>query len=311
MRLIRRLSDYQKTEQGIAIAIGNFDGFHLGHQAVVNRMKKLAKEQGLLSAVMIFEPQPLEFFGKSVPPRIFALRDKLKAFAKAGVDLVFCISFNINFASLSDKEFVNYILRDTLNVKTVTVGSLFSFGKNGIYTFSHLKNACEAVGIHAEAIMSIASMGIRVSSTMIRAFLQSGDLESVRNVMGRYYSISGKVVHGNALGRTIGFPTANVNLNRKVCPIRGVFAVMVKTSYGTFKGVCNVGFRPTIFTKQIKSLLEVNLFDFNKDLYGQEIEVFFVKKIRDEAKFPSLELLMQQIKSDSLAALDYLNNKNI
>ena len=175
---------------------------------------------------------------------------------------------------------------------------------------SELKALAKEAGIEAGAISGVAPSGTRVSSTMIRALIQSGDFTTAKNEIGRPYSISGKVLHGNALGRTLGFPTANINLNRIVCPLVGVYAVKVKTLYGMFKGMANVGIRPTVEKGRLKNLLEVNLFNFNADLYGQEIEVFFVKKIRDEKKFDDLNSLKEQLHADRNTAMTLLENSD-
>lgn len=311
MRLYRQLSDFKGTDKGLAIAIGNFDGFHKGHQAVIARMKEKAKFLNLYSAVMIFEPQPLEFFGRAIPPRLYTLRDKLRAFKNAGVDIVICIPFKRAFSQLDAKSFVTEILHKRLGVKSITVGSLFSFGKGGVYTITDLKEYAYELSIECSAVSAVVADGSRVSSTMLRTFIYTGDFNGACELMGHDYSILGRVVHGNEIGRTIGYPTANVNLNRKVCALNGVYAVMVKCSYGTFAGMANVGFRPTVSTNMLKSLLEVNIFDFRQDLYGQEIEVIFKAKIRDEKKFPDLRTLMEQIKTDKVVALALLNHGTI
>ena len=271
----------------MALAIGNFDGFHRGHQAVIAKMKQEADRGSLKSAVMIFEPQPLEFFGRSVPPRLYTLRSKLKAFKQAEIDTVFCVSFTKDFASLSAEQFVD-LLR-SLNVRCVVVGSPFSFGRQGRADFNDLKRLCSQAGISAFAIEQVALSGQRISSTKIREYLQQGALHAAAECLGRPFSMSGRVVRGRQLGRTLGFPTANVNLNRKVSPLDGVYTV-----------VANVGNRPTVSGG--RSLLEVFIFDFDDDLYGREIEVFFLSQIRREIKFASLEDLKAQLQRDAQSA---------
>ncbi len=336
MRLYRWLSDFHGSERKIALAIGNFDGFHVGHQAVIAQMQAKARAHNLLSAVMIFEPQPLEFFGRgqasaatavsaapaaaasapasasapaaasaadavsartaAVPARLFTIRDKLRIFRAAGIDIVFCMTFTRKFAALSDVEFVAMLER--MQVKSVTVGSDFSFGRGGAYHIAELEAACAARDIECSAIGKVEAQGVRISSTMLRSLIVKGDFSTAAKFMGRPYSIAGRVVHGNAIGRTIGFPTANINLNRLVCPLSGVYAVKVACRYGHFDGVANVGHRPTITIPTLHSLLEVNIFNFDADLYGQEIEVTFVHKIRDEVKFENLNALIAQISAD-------------
>lgn len=310
MRLYRKLSDFPKGSRRVAIAIGNFDGFHLGHQAVVARMKEKAQKLGLESSVMVFEPQPMEFFGKKVPARLFNLRDKLRTFQKADIDNVFCMSFSNKFSSQTDIEFVT-MLKERLNVESITVGSQFNFGKGGKYNFDDLKRCCDNLGIECSKIDKVEIDDVRVSSTLIRSLVEKGEFDDVGSYLGRPYTITGRVVHGNEIGRTIGFPTANVNLNRRVCPLRGVYAVRVECTRGPFKGkyqgVANVGFRPTIADPNNKrSLLEVNIFDFSGDLYGYELAISFLYKIRDEQKFNSLDELVEQITKDKKRAAELL-----
>ncbi len=294
MRLYRVLSDYKGSSRGIALAIGNFDGFHVGHQAVVAAMREKAARFGLESAVMIFEPQPLEYFGRAVPARLSTLRDKLRFFRDAGVEIVFCMPFRRKFSSLEPRAFVCDLLRDQLQVRSITVGSLFTFGRCGAAGIRELTEIAASAGMEAGAIAGVAQNGVRVSSTIIRTLLEQGDLEGARCMIGRPYSMSGRVINGNRLGRNIGFPTANINLNRKVCPLKGVYAVRVQTPFGLFDGMANVGSRPTV-GNLTRPLLEVHIFDFNQDLYGKEVEVRFIKKIRDEQRFSDLNALIAQL----------------
>jgi len=303
MRLIRCLSDFKGTPNGVAIAIGNFDGLHIGHQAVIECMRKKSREMNLTPAVMIFEPQPLEFFSTDKhPARIYSLRDKLQAFEILGVKIVFCMKFNRDFASMSADEYVIDLLHDKLGVKSVTVGSLFNFGQGGKNTIEDLKRIGATVGMEASAIDRVMLNHERISSTKIREYLALGRLDLARQALGRYYSMSGIVVRGNQIGKTIGFPTANVNINRRVSPITGVYAVRVLTRYGLSNGMANVGYRPTVVPGQKKALLEVHLFDFHRDLYGQSIRVFFLKKIRDEEKFSNLDVLKEHLFHDMESA---------
>ena len=308
MRLIRCLSDFKGTPNGVALAIGNFDGLHKGHQAVIECMKQKAREKDLVPSVMIFEPQPLEFFSNEKhPARIYSLRDKLQALEVLGVKLVFCMKFNQSFASMDPNQYVIDLLHDKLGVKSVTVGSLFTFGKGGAYTIEDIKRVGATVGIEASAIDGVLLNNERISSTKIREYLSKGQLDLAKQALGRYYSMSGIVVHGNQIGRTLGFPTANVNINRKVTPLTGVYAVKVLTKSGIYNGMANVGYRPTVVTGQKNALLEVNLFDFNKDLYAQSIRVFFIEKIRDEVKFNNLEVLKEQLLHDRNCAKEFFD----
>lgn len=310
MRLYRWLSDYHGSAKGIALAIGNFDGFHMGHQAVIERMKSKAQELGLETAVMIFEPQPMEFFGKQVPARLFTVRDKLRMFRAAGVQNVFCMSFTRKFADMDDEQFTSMLVNQ-IGVKSVTVGSDFNFGRRGAYDFKALKRCCDSFGVECSAIEKVENDGKRISSTMIRALVQDGDFATVRKYMGHEYAIAGRIVHGNAIGRTIGFPTANINLNRRVCPLKGVYAVRITLEGAVYNGVANVGYRPTISTPTLHTLLEVHIIDFNGDIYGKEIEVCFKYKIRDEMKFSGLDALMSQISADKERARLLLSRQDV
>lgn len=297
MRLYRWLSDFHGSTKGVALAIGNFDGFHVGHQAVISCMQEKARNMGLETAVLIFEPQPMEFFGRKVPARLFNIRDKLRVFRAFGIDNVFCISFNKKFADLNDEEFVK-VLKEQMDVKSVTVGTPFNFGKGGAYSFENLAMRCQEQGIECSSVGKVEEQGVRISSTLIRGLVEQGDFVTVQKYLGRPYSISGRVVHGNAIGRTLGFPTANINLNRRICPLKGVYAVKVTCPFGVFNGVANVGYRPTITIETLHSLLEVHILNFSGDLYGKEIEVAFKHKIRDEMKFSGLDQLVKQIAAD-------------
>ena len=266
-------------------------------------MKEKARRFNLVPAVMIFEPQPLEFFSKDKSPaRIYSLRDKLMALEVAGVKLVFCMKFNESFASMSAEEYVIDLLGKKLGVRSVTVGTLFNFGKGGRYTIEDLQRIGAPVGIEASAIEGVLLNGERISSTKIREYLINGQLDLAKEALGRNYSMSGIVVHGNKVGRTLGFPTANVNVNRKVSPVRGVYAVKVLSEFGIHNGMANVGFRPTVVAFQPKALLEVHLFDFKQPLYGNSIRVFFIKRIRDELKFDDIESLRAQLHRDMIEA---------
>ena len=309
MRLYRWLSDYHGSERGIALAIGNFDGFHMGHQAVIERMKQKAKEHNLETAVMIFEPQPMEFFGKEVPARLFSVRDKLRMFRAVGIENVFCMNFTYKFADMDDKQFTS-MLFDKIGVKSVTVGSDFNFGRRGAYNLDDLKRCAQEAGVECSAIDKVENDGKRISSTLLRSLVKDGDFSTVTKYMGHEYSIAGRVVHGNAIGRTIGFPTANINLNRRVCPLKGVYAVKITLDGAVYDGVANVGYRPTISTPTLNTLLEVHIINFTGDIYGKEIEVTFKYKIRDEMKFESLDALVQQISADKERALTLLSRKD-
>lgn len=307
MRIIRGLHNLQDKVAGCVATIGNFDGVHLGHQMVVEQLAKKGRQLNLPAVVIIFEPQPMEFFGKEkVPTRLTRFREKIKQLSQLAVDTVLVIEFNRQFSSLKADEFVNKVLVEGLKVKHLIVGDDFRFGEQRQGDFAFLQKSGDRSGFDVESMDSFLLNNERVSSTLIRDALASGALKKASSYLGRDYSMSGRVVHGKKIGRSINFPTANIKVNRKKSPIQGVFAVRMTglgNSLGNrmLSGVANVGVRPTLEGKNAL-LLEVHLFDFDGDIYGCHVEVLFIKKIRDEQKFDSLEALKAQIEKDSAAA---------
>ncbi|RZN55504.1 bifunctional riboflavin kinase/FAD synthetase [Avibacterium paragallinarum] len=308
MQLIRGLNHLpQALQQGCALTIGNFDGVHLGHQAVLRHLREKATALSLPMVVMLFEPQPSEYFmGDKAPPRLMRLRDKLSALADLGVDYVVRIKFNRAFASLSAEQFIQEYLVQQLKVKFLSIGDDFRFGAGRQGDFALLQQAGEKYGFTVEDNCSFQLNEQRISSTAIRQALAEDDLALAQQLLGKPYCIYGRVVQGNKLGRTIGFPTANIRLQRQVNPVKGVYAVKVKLPNGAeYKGVANIGRRPTI--NGVKQLLEVHLFDFKQDIYGQPLQVELCNKIRDEVKFPSFDSLKEQIAKDVEVAKDYFS----
>jgi riboflavin kinase/FMN adenylyltransferase len=310
MELIRGLYNLKPGHRGCVATIGNFDGVHLGHQAVLGQLAEKAEELQLPTAVITFEPQPREYFSKGdIPPRLTRLREKYKALRRYAVDRVLCLNFNENLAKLTADEFVQKVLLDGLDVRYLVVGDDFHFGngRGGNYEFLQQvgkEHNFEVVNMHTFNVHDE-----RVSSTRIREALQQGDLESAEKMLGRPYRMSGRVAHGNKLGRTIGFPTANIFLHRKETPVDGVFAVEMFGLEGEpVYGVANVGTRPTI--DGTRSLLEVHLFDFERNIYGQYVHVDFVHRIREERKFDSFDLLKEQILKDAAEARDFFQQRN-
>lgn len=303
MRLIRGFYNLprQFKTQGCALTIGNFDGVHLGHQKILAHLREKAKDLHLPMVVMLFEPQPSEYFlGEKAPARLMRLRDKLHYLAEEGVDYVFCVKFNRTFAQLTAEQFVSELLVEKLNVKFLSIGDDFRFGAKRQGDFSLLQLVGKQAGFTVEDNRSFCLDAQRISSTAIRQALAENDLALAKKLLGRPYQVCGRVVHGNKLGRTIGFPTANIHLHRQVNPVKGVYAVQVQLKDICVKGVANIGKRPTI--NGLKQLLEVHLFDFNENLYGQYLQIEFCHKIREEIKFPSFEALKQQIEQDVLVS---------
>lgn len=306
MRVIRGLTHLEPLQHGCLLTIGNFDGVHLGHQTVIRKLALHAKRLNLPVVVMIFEPQPLEYFLQhKAPPRLMRLREKVRQFKTLPVNDLLILKFNRRFANLTAEDFVQQILLDKLNVKHLVVGDDFHFGKARGGSFALLKDAGIRFGFTVEDTRSMLLEGCRVSSTAVRNALKAGDFALAERLLGRAYSIYGRIVVGEQLGRTIGFPTANIQLFRRNTPLNGVFAVEV-TGIGTrrLQGVANIGTRPTVSGTH-KLTLETHLFDFNNDCYGQTVEVFFLKKLRDEQAFTSLEMLTAQITKDVITAKEF------
>ncbi len=299
MQLIRDLSHLESFNNGCVLTIGNFDGVHLGHQDVIKKLAERGKALDLPVVIMTFEAQPLEYFlGDNAPSRLMCLREKVLAISKLPVDNLLIVGFNQNFANYDAEQFIDSILINKLNVKHVVVGDDFRFGKARRGNFAMLKEMGLQHGFSVEDTGTYQFAGLRVSSTLIRDALNAGDLVKAEQLLGHNYSICGRVAHGDKRGRTIGFPTANIQMFRKNTPINGVFAVTMSGIDGlVFEGVANVGTRPTVDGGS-KVILETYLFDFDKEIYGRYVEVHFHKKIRDELRFDSLEELKAQILKD-------------
>ena len=306
MQLIRGLPNASPILQGSALTIGNFDGVHLGHQAILRHLRAKADELHLPMVVMLFEPQPREYFSaENAAARLMHLRDKLFYFEQAGVDIVIVAKFDRSFAALPAQQFIEDWLVRKLNVKFLSIGDDFKFGAKRLGNFAMLQQAGEKFGFTVEDSHSFCLNELRISSTAIREALAKDDLALAEKLLGRPYRILGRVIHGNELGRTIGFPTANIRLHRQVNPVKGVYAVKVQLKSGAlFNGVANIGTRPTI--NGMNQLLEAHLFDFQGDLYGQWLEVELCHKIRNEMKFPSFEDLKKQIAQDVETAKTFL-----
>jgi len=301
--LIRGLHNLRAGHRGCVATIGNFDGVHLGHQSVLDALTARARSAGLPSVVIIFEPQPLEFFRpEQAPARLTRLREKLEAIACSRIDRVLLIRFNARFAAIEAETFVQEVLVQRLGIEHLYVGDDFRFGKGRVGDFALLRSMGEQHGFGVESLNTVADAGLRVSSTRIRQALQEGDLAHAERCLGRRYRICGRVAHGHKRGRTIGFPTMNVALLRRSTPLRGVFAVQVLgLADGPLPGVANIGNRPTL-NGDNRFLLEVHLFDFADEVYGRHVEVDFVERIRDEHRFESFDALREQIGRDVVRA---------
>jgi riboflavin kinase / FMN adenylyltransferase len=299
MRLIRGLPHLPAFKSGCVLTIGNFDGVHLGHKAVIEKLVGHGKTLGLPVVILIFEPQPLEYFlGDNAPPRLTRLREKVIQFTKLPVDDLVIVRFNKQLADYDAGQFIDEVLVKRLNVKHLVIGDDFRFGKARQGDFAMLKAKGEAWGYKVEDTGSWQVDGQRVSSTLIRNALAIGDLKTAEVMLGYPYSVCGRIVHGDKRGRTIGYPTANIRMSRKNSPVSGVFAVTMTGIDGSeIEGIANVGVRPTVDGSN-KVVLESYLFDFDRDIYGYAVEVHFKQKIRAEKRFQTLDELKDQIVDD-------------
>ena len=299
MKIIRNTNSEQLP---CVLTIGNFDGVHLGHQALLDEVKKRAHDLKLESAVITFEPNPKDYFSQNKPQtRISSLREKIELFNEIKIDRVHIIKFNQEFSKVTANEFISVLIKK-LKVKEIIIGEDFCFGKGREGGIKQLSASSMKLNIKNKILMD----GQRISSTLIRNLLANDKLDQANKYIGRPYSISGKVVHGEKRGRKIGFPTANIHMRHNRPPLKGVFAVKFQNHFG----VANLGIRPSIKGEK-KLQLEVHLLNFSSDLYGQHVSVIFLKKLRDEKKFKSLDELKEQIKLDVIKAKLFFDKKNL
>lgn len=309
MELIRGLHNIKPGHRDCVLTIGNFDGVHLGHQAVLRQVKAIAASLNLPAVVMVFEPQPLELFKpEAAPARLTRFREKYHWLASLGLDRLLCVNFNAEFAAQDPQLFIEQLLLGKLGVRHLIVGDDFCFGKNRAGNFALLQQAAAQFGFGLTSTASLKQDDKRVSSTLVRQALEHNELKLAAQMLGRPFSLMGRVRHGEKVGRQLGFPTANVWLYRNKLPVRGVYAIEALTEHGHFHGVANIGARPTLQGKQEQ--LEAHFFDFQGDLYGQQIEVLLRHKIRAERKFASLAELQQQIQLDAAAARQFFSNNS-
>ena len=303
MQLIRGLHNLKSSERGCVATIGNFDGVHLGHQAIIGQLAEKGAQLRLPTTVIIFEPQPLEFFQSAdqVPPRLTRLREKIQALRRYSVERVLCLRFDAQLATMTAQEFIQRILVEGLGIRYLVVGDDFRFGAKRSGDFAQLRSAGDKYGFEAVPMRAFNVDGERVSSTRIRQALASGDLASAERLLGRPYRMCGRVAHGNKLGRTIGIPTVNVHLHRVASPVKGIYVVEVfGLHHEPVAGVASVGTRPTVDGTHM--LLEVHLFEFSREVYGHYININFLHKLRDEQRFASVDELKLNIQRDIDAA---------
>lgn len=301
MQLVRHLDDlpFETLAQGSVVTIGAYDGLHLGHVALLDRVRSIADSTGLPSIVMSFEPTPKEFFSADRPPaRLMRFREKFEALGEAGLALFFCPRFDPRIRDISAVDFVRRILVHGLCARHVVVGDDFRFARRREGTLEQLERTSRALDFAVEQVPSVVVNGVRVSSTAIREALWSGELDKATVWLGRPYRMSGKVVRGDKLGRSLGYPTANVDLRRRQSAVMGIFAVRVSgLAGGPLNAVASVGDRPTF--GGTKPILEVHIFDFDRDIYGKYIHVDFIARLRGQEKYERVADLVAQMHRDA------------
>jgi riboflavin kinase/FMN adenylyltransferase len=302
----RRLAS-RPGERGCVLTIGNYDGVHRGHQEMIRLVKRRAEEFRCAATVLVFEPSSKEFIDPAgAPPRLTRWREKFLALASCGVERLVTLRFDDEMRCKTPQHFVEQLIVQGLGVRHMVVGDDFRYGTKAGGTIDSLRDAGCTHGFSVEQMAPFVFDGVRVSSTLVRERLEKGDYAGAARLLGRGYRMLGRVVHGEALGRTLGFPTANLRLLRRKSPIHGVLAVRVHgIEAGPRDGVASLGTRPTV--NGIEPLLEVHVFDFAGDLYGRAIEVEFIAKLRDEEKFDSLDSMMVQMRADAALARELLS----
>ena len=299
-----------RNAAGCVLTVGNYDGVHLGHQHMIRVLQQRAQELDCESAVLVFEPSSKEFIDPvGAPPRLTRWREKYVALAALGVDRLVTLRFDDEIRAMTPQCFVDQLIVDGLGARHVVVGDDFRYGAKAEGNVHSLRTACECRGVGVEQLAPFMVDGVRVSSTAVRERLERGDCEAAARLLGRRYRMVGRVSHGQELGRTLGFPTANLKLMRRKSPVWGILAVRVHgIDHEPLDGVASLGTRPTV--DGVEPLLEVHVFDFEGDLYGRAIEVEFIAKLRDEVKFDSLDSLIVQMKVDAAQARGLLSKVN-
>jgi riboflavin kinase/FMN adenylyltransferase len=311
-KIIRSLRNIKPEHRGGVLTIGNFDGVHLGHQQLLQRTIDEARKVHGPAIVITFEPHAFEFFAKDkvTIPRLTRLREKCCALLEYGADYVLILPFNHDLAKLTASEFVTQVLHESLQPKHIAIGDDFHFGKERQGNYSLLSEMGRTLGFTVEALPTVMLDGVRVSSTRVRKALAEGDHDLANRLLGRPYSMLGKIRHGDKLGRQLGFPTANLWLHRKLTPVRGVYTVLMHgIEKYPLQGVANVGTRPTV--DGTRTLLEVHLLAFDQDIYGRHVKVEFCKKLRDEERYASLDILKDQIAKDVEVAREFFLSKKV
>jgi len=309
MKLIRGLYNLTRPLAASAVTIGNFDGVHRGHQQVISQLRRVAKAASLPTVVIIFEPQPIEYFAPDkAPKRLARFREKIAYLKAQQIDYLLCLRFNQELASQSAEDFVQRILVDGLNTKHLVIGDDFHFGKNRQGNFQFLQQHSKRFGFIVDETETLIIDGERVSSTRVRQCIQQDDFGKAAELLGRPYSLSGRIAHGKKLGRKLGYPTINIKMGDKTLIVKGIFAVLVKgIDNRVLQGVASIGTRPTV--NGVDTILEVYILDFDQDVYGYSVVVEFLYKIRDEEKFESLAELTTWIAQDTEKAKAFFKTR--
>lgn len=321
MEIVRDAINLKPRHRGSVVTIGNFDGVHCGHQMLLKQIKEKSVSLGVPCMLVCFEPQPKEYFDEyNAPARLTRFREKVYLLEQYGVDIVLCMKFNEQTRSMLPSEFVSMLV-EKIGVSALFVGDDFHFGQGRQGNFQTLQAAGQKSGFEVSNLRTMTHENDRVSSTLVRELLAKGDFDGAEQLLGHPYFIMGKVVYGMQLGRTLGAPTANIQLHRDRAPISGVYAVEVVVSEGPvserkgldreYFGVANVGVKPTVNTDVVKPALEVHLFDFSGSIYGQSVKVLFRHKIRDEQKFSGLDALKAAIAKDVEQAKQFFTQEQV
>jgi len=310
MEVIRGLHNLKQDHCGSVVTIGNFDGVHRGHQAILKRIRQKSEQMGVPSMLICFEPQPKEFFDPTnAPARLSRFREKLLLLEEQGLDAVLCFHFNEITRNITAHQFIDNLV-SKIQVQFLFVGDDFRFGQDQAGDFELLKQAGQDHGFEVTNQYTFSHEDERVSSTRIRECLASGDFELAEELLGRPYSIMGKIVYGRQLGRQLDAPTANIQLHRYRAPLEGVYAIEMTGLDKIYQGVANVGVRPTV-DSNAEPILEVHLFNFSDDIYGRNVSVIFRKKIRDEKKFDNLDELKTAIHADFAQARQFFDTRSL
>jgi riboflavin kinase/FMN adenylyltransferase len=309
MNLIHHASDLNPGARKVCVAIGVFDGVHLGHQQVIRQTMADALQHDGISVVVTFDRHPSSVVAPDrAPALIYPLAKKLSVIESLGVNATYLIEFTKDFSTIPAEKFVRDLARDFKNIQSICVGSNFTFGYKRGGNVDLLRTLGKELHFQVHGLASVALDGQRVSSTRVREFLRAGNFDVVNQMLGRPYSLCGKIVKGDELGRKIGFPTANLDVTGLTLPPTGVYAARAKVRNSVYRAAVNIGYRPTLASPVPKLQVEAHLLDFKNDIYGEPMELTFVQKIRDEQKFPSLAALQDQIKQDIAATAQVFTN---